>query len=259
VLFSIEAATVFTNDLLDAESDCRNDHWGPFNGGSRVLQDGVLADGSLRLGAAAALAVAAAVAVFLAATAAEPFVLGVFILASATLALSYTMPPLRLSYRTFGEIDVAITHSFLAILAGFLIQNGALAEPVPWVIGAPLFVSILPSIILSGVPDHDADKAVGKRTVAVLFGIRGALMLSAVLALLAAAAMLAVEFFVLPGTYGNIVPLLVTIHAVAVVVECTKQRRRPPAARRIDATMVVALTFILWFCLVPLWTLAASG
>ncbi|MEJ8569850.1 NAD(P)H-dependent oxidoreductase [Microbaculum marinum] len=256
VLFAIEAATVFSNDLLDAGSDSRNQNWGPFNGGSRVLQGGILTAGSLLRGARLALTVAIGLTIVLTATAAQPAVLGLFFAASALLALGYTMPPLRLSYRTLGEVDVAVTHSFLAILAGHLFQNGAIGDPVPWILGAPLFLSILPSIILSGVPDRDADMAVGKRTIAVRFGIRGAFAVSAGLALAALIAMVAVEALVRPGTYGWVVPVLVAVHGLVLARECRRQWRRPADARRIDVTMIVALTYLMWFCVVPLWTVS---
>lgn len=253
LLFALEAATVFSNDLCDRKSDQQNALWGPFNGGSRVLHEGLLTPASLRRGVVFALFCAALAGVVLVAMVHNGLVLVPFLLVSAVLALGYTMPPLRLSYRTLGEIDVGLTHSFMAILFGHLVQGGAFLAPAPWLVSLPLFLSILPAIVLSGVPDHDADKTVGKRTVAVAYGVGVALRISAVLAPAATAAMLVVDRFGVPGVYGLPVSILTGAHAVWLVMRLS---REPPRARRIDATMVVALGFIMWFCIPPLWRLA---
>jgi 1,4-dihydroxy-2-naphthoate octaprenyltransferase len=183
-------------------------------------------------------------------------VLGLFLFVCAFLALEYTAPPLQLSYRTLGEIDVGLTHSVLAILAGLLVQGGPILTWQPWLLGLPLFLSILPAIILSGIPDHDADRAAGKRTIAVAFGIRRSFAISAVLAGLAAAAMIGVDLVTAFSAYGSVVSILVVAHAAWIVGLCLRERTEPAVPRRIDRNMVVALSFILWFCIVPLWRLA---
>jgi len=59
-LFFLEAATVFTNDWFDYESDRCNRHYGPFTGGSRVLVDRNLSFRELRVGIVMSLMAAAA-------------------------------------------------------------------------------------------------------------------------------------------------------------------------------------------------------
>src|SRR5690606_10701537 len=58
VLFFVEAATVLTNEVCDYSADRGNRRYGPFNGGSRVIIDGLLTRRELLLGAAAAAAAA---------------------------------------------------------------------------------------------------------------------------------------------------------------------------------------------------------
>jgi len=119
VLFLLEAATVFLNDWFDFDSDRLNRLGGPFTGGSRVLVDGRLEHAAMRkgiglsiLGAAGALVALAAV-VPAASTSTTLAIYALF----AMLALAYTVPPLKLSHRGLGEVDVALTHSAGAIMA----------------------------------------------------------------------------------------------------------------------------------------------
>ncbi len=60
-LFLLEAATVFINDIFDRESDLRNENYGPFTGGSRVLVTQRLSRRALGIGAGLALSLAAIV------------------------------------------------------------------------------------------------------------------------------------------------------------------------------------------------------
>src|SRR5690606_9081020 len=94
------------------------------------------------------------------------------------LAIGYTAPPLKLSWRSLGELTVALTHSVCVVLWGYLLQGGAPGHAFPWLISAPLFLGILPAITLSAIPDMDADREAGKRTLAVRFGARRAKQLA---------------------------------------------------------------------------------
>src|SRR5690606_41183062 len=71
------------------------------------------------------------------------------------LAMGYTNPPLKLSYRGMGELDVGLTHSLGVILCGYIFQNGLPGDAFPWLLSVPLFLSIIPSILLAGFPDYN--------------------------------------------------------------------------------------------------------
>lgn len=255
VLVALEAGTVFGNELEDERSDRRNKLWGPFNGGSRVLVRGLVDRPSLKLGITIALTLCVIFAVPLVHGSQNPVRLGAFLAVFAVLCLGYTLPPLKLSYRSLGEVDVALTHSVLAILFGLLVQDGSLTGTGAWLIAIPLFFSILPAITLSGIPDHDADATAGKRTLAVAFGITAAIRISALSTVVAALGMVLVEVVLLPGVYGFIVAVLMAMHALFLLARLRRESEKAPTARRIDATMIWALSFILWFCVPPLWTI----
>ncbi len=253
-VFALEAATVFSNDLIDYESDRRNRFWGPFTGGSRILHEGAISRKSLQTGAWIMFALALVTAVALIPLSNSPWrmagLMGIFVI----LAIGYTIAPLKLSYRTLGELDVGITHSFLPVLFGFTLQMGSIEAHEPWLISLPLFLSILPAIILSGVPDYNADQAVSKITVAVRYGIRHAFAIAAFFSVAAAVAAVALEFALLPGLYGRLPVVLIVVHASLLVRRFSMEMTKGPEARRIDGTIILALSFILWFCIIPLFT-----
>jgi putative NADPH-quinone reductase/1,4-dihydroxy-2-naphthoate octaprenyltransferase len=250
-LFLIEVAAVLTNEIFDLATDRHNRNFGPFTGGSRVLVDGKLGAREVRCGVAAALGLAAAGAggLLLAGTGASAL-LALAVLTA--LALGYTAPPLKLSYRGLGELDVGLTHSLGAMLCGFAIQGGPWSAPAPWLMSVPVCLAVLPGITLAGVPDHDADRLAGKRTLAVRTGVRGAYLIAANCTALAAAAAIAlahlpalahawagIEYGVLP--HAAILLLMLACHA-----------QEDAGARRIDGLMTVALSYVLWFVAVPL-------
>jgi len=175
--------------------------------------------------------------------AATPVVLGL-LAAMTVLALGYTTPPLKLCYRGLGEVDVALTHSVGVLLCGFVFAGGAWNDPLPWLLSVPLLLAIPPSIILSGIPDMQADAASGKRTLAVRFGQRGALVLALGFTALAALAALVWQLLDLAGgAYRGTA-------WVAWLLDRRIKSGKPPG--RIDGLMAASLTFLLWFGLVPL-------
>jgi 4-hydroxybenzoate polyprenyltransferase len=251
-LFFLEAATVLSNDLLDLESDRMNVNFGPFTGGSRVLVDGRLdvlqVKGAIVVTFGLALMCAGGALVGTTA----PVVGGGLLLAMAILALGYTVPPLALSYRGLGELDVALTHATGAILCGFVLQGGLLADPSPWLLSLPLALAVLPSIILAGVPDRDADRAIGKGTLAVRLGVRGAVVLAGGFAVLApASALLLIWTTPIGGLLAGI-EYLAPLHAVLLLILLARKAPRADELARIDGLMVASLTYMLWFVVVPL-------
>jgi 1,4-dihydroxy-2-naphthoate polyprenyltransferase len=251
-LFFLEAATVLTNDLLDLETDRINLNFGPFTGGSRVLVDGALQVPQVRRAIGAALLLALLCAGGVLATTAAPATSGALLAVLAALAIGYTAPPLRLSHRGLGEMDVGLTHATGAILCGFAFQGGALGDPAPWLLSVPLALAVLPSIILAGVPDRDADRAIGKRTLAVRLGVRGTLILAGSFAVLASAAALLLMWTTPVGALLAGIEYLAPLHAMLLLILLSRQAPRAEELARIDGLMVAALTYMLWFVVVPL-------
>jgi 1,4-dihydroxy-2-naphthoate octaprenyltransferase len=81
----------------------------------------------------------------------------------------YTAPPLKLAYRTSGEVTIAVLFGILPVCASYYIQAGAidLVPVVPAVIAAILIFEV---ILANEFPDAPTDAAAGKRTIVVRFG-----------------------------------------------------------------------------------------
>src|SRR6185295_4946423 len=173
----------------------------------------------------------------------------------AILAIGYTTPPLKLCWRGLGELDVALTHSTVIILCGFLFQGGAWNAAFPALVSAPLFLAVLPAIILSGIPDYAADLAAGKRSLAVLVGPRAAVRIAQAAAVLAAVTALLWENRCVAASSFDGIGLLVVPHVLLLVWLLERHLKSARPAARIDGLMALGLLYIVWFVAVPLYHL----
>jgi 1,4-dihydroxy-2-naphthoate polyprenyltransferase len=253
-IFFLEAATVLANERYDFESDRRNNHHGPFNGGSRVLVDGSIRAGVLMRAVVLLSAVALAFAGALLDRVDGGFALPLVMLGLAVIALGYTVPPLQLAWRGLGEIDVAATHGPGVVLVGYLLLGGSWTDLFPWFASVPLFLAVLPAITLSAIPDLDADRAAGKRTLVVQLGRRHASMLAIAATLAAPVAALVVKgSAAIASSFDGL--LAVTLPHALLLVLLIARDVREPAQGRIDGLMVVALSYSIWFGVMPLLNL----
>jgi 1,4-dihydroxy-2-naphthoate polyprenyltransferase len=252
VLFCLEAATVFTNEIVDFPSDRRNTRYGPFNGGSRAIVDQRISRSSMQAAAWSIGAIAAVLAVVLAfSTPAPPGASLTLLAVLAVLAIGYTAPPLKLSYRTLGELDVAVTHGPAVLLCGWVFMGGTWNEPLPWLMGLPIALAILPSITLANIPDREADAAVRKRTIAARFGQQSAVAFAMIATTVAAASTLIWPFLAgVPCSYA-VVPWFVVPHAMWLLWCLAGSLRADGVPANMMTLMIASLSYVLWFMLPP--------
>lgn len=243
----VEFITVITNEIHDLPTDRINQNAGAFTGGSKVLVNGSLTGGQVEKARLATFCLLFGIVIAIATLApSQSKALSVVLGAGLLLGIGYTAPPLKLAYRGCGELTVALTHSVLVILTGFISQGGSWRDPVVWWVIWPLFFAILPSIILGGIPDSAADRAVGKRTIAVKFGPRWAAALASVSAFIAA--MLYTTLGAPPP-----VPVMVAIISHFTLLEYRLiQLWKTPKEDKSDSIIILALGFMIWFVLRPI-------
>lgn len=169
--FMVEVAKEAWGDLFDYQSGddlaVKPRDRTPFSGGDRVLVKHLLTRGETwaiaGTFAALGLALGAAI-VFLR----EPATLWIGAL-GFLLAWSYNGPPLRLAYRGFGELDVALCYGPLIASSAYLIQTHHLSWEVFW-LSLPLGIMMAAFLWTDEFPDYEADRATGKRNLVVHLG-----------------------------------------------------------------------------------------
>jgi len=258
ILFLMELCTILVNEYFDYETDSQNKNYSMFTGGTRVLVDGSLSFKEVRIGIALVLFLIFCFSLVL--NRITPFnaqlITTLLIALGIFLGLGYTMPPFKFCYRGSGEIVVSLTHSIYVILCGFVFQGGAWNDPRPWIISIPLFFSIFAAITLAGIPDRSADKMAGKRTMASLFGPRNSLRIAIWCIIMAyLSALLLGEFNTITIVFLSL-NLLVLPHCAMLVYYLFKLMKTGFYEERINREMGMSLSYIIWFGLIPLFSLA---
>lgn len=256
-LFLLEVATVLSNEYFDYKTDSQNKYFGPFTGGSRVLVEKELTFKEIEKGTFLSLSLSLLVAgILLWAIPNSLLSTMLLMLVLLIIALGYTVPPLKFSYRGLGELDVGITHSFGVIICGFVFQGGSVTESFPWLLSIPLFLALIPSIILAGMPDYEADRLASKNTIPVAFGKKRAAKLA--IALTVTSALVAICWYlwnIVPGAFGPTV-FFILPHAAILTILLYKYIKHPSPPYHINLLLFTALTYIIWFGIIPLLKLS---
>ena len=254
VLFFMELSTILVNEYYDYDTDRVNKNFGPFTGGTRVLVEGQLGFPEVRAGIWGALLLTAACGCLLIRV--DPQVSSasilLLILLGLFMGLGYTAPPLKFAYRGLGELTVAITHSPYVIVCGYVFQGGSWTDSLPWMLSIPLLLATLAAIILAGIPDRLADREVSKKVITVLWGPRAAILLAVSFVCLASlSGLLLTHFRILPGSSGRMMWAAVP-HGIVLLAALFKFLHSGDYDRRIDGLMILSLSYIIWFGLIPL-------
>ena len=90
-------------------------------------------------------------------------------------AISYTAGPFPLAYNGLGEIAVAIFMGPAIVVGAYYVMSPTVGEPriaELCLISLPIAFMVAAILHANNIRDMDADRAVNKRTLAVIFGIR---------------------------------------------------------------------------------------
>lgn len=156
------------NDLFDTASgaDPANFNPTPFSGGSRVIQYGLVSIRGMRILAGAFFVTGIAIGILLAGLRGWA-ILGIGA-AGVFLAVFYTAPPIKLVYRGLGDAAVAVGFGPIMVVGAYYV----VAQNFSWVAfyaSLPVAIFVMLILYVNQIPDRQADRAAGKRTVAVRF------------------------------------------------------------------------------------------
>jgi 1,4-dihydroxy-2-naphthoate polyprenyltransferase len=84
-------------------------------------------------------------------------------------ATFYSLPPLTLAYRPYGGLDTTLIAGVLTPLLAYNLQTGRINTTI-LLATLPLVALVLGNTITVALPDYEADRAVGKRTLVVQLG-----------------------------------------------------------------------------------------
>lgn len=157
------------NDYADElnGTDRANSNWTPFNGGSRVIQEGLLPAGMMRLAALACFAGALGLALALAP--AKGMGVPLLTLIGIAFGLGYSSPPVWLAGRGLGELAVGFVFGPLLCQGTAVALSGRFSPPV-FAVSIPLGLLVAAILTVNEIPDLPADRAAGKRTLVVRRG-----------------------------------------------------------------------------------------
>ncbi len=167
------AGTNLANDYGDHVSgnDALNRVPSPFNGGSRMIQAGLLAPWKVLLAAivcfVATIAVGLTLNQQLAGSAFAPTPLLYIGIAGCLLGASYTLGPWRLGYHGLGEVAIAIGFGPVIVLGAHYVLSAPVAGAWNWVpallASIPLAAFVVLIVWINQFQDVPADRLVDKR------------------------------------------------------------------------------------------------
>ena len=173
----IHAGTNLSNDYFDHLSGCdeANPNPTPFSGGSRVIQEGLIAPGKILSASLAFFILGGAIGFYLNYLCRGNVIL-ILGIVGIFLGFFYTAKPFRIGYGSFGELVVGIGFGPLMVLGSYYVQTQSLSLKT-FLISIPIGILIALVLFINEFPDYLADKSVNKRTMVVILGKRNAVIL----------------------------------------------------------------------------------
>jgi 1,4-dihydroxy-2-naphthoate octaprenyltransferase len=240
-LLPIAVSVHYANEYADYETDALTTRT-PFSGGSGALQRTGVDRAVVLRAAVAAVTIGVALAVaFTAAGVLAPSALGALVVI-AVFGWQYSVGPLRLAWRGWGELDNAALGGLVLPVYGAAVVGGSLGRVA--LASVPLFLVVLLNLFATQWPDRQADRAVGKRTLAVQWPAGHLRLAYITVALLAASSVVALQPSVLPVP----VALASLVAAPLVALGAVGYTRRPVPWPTVSAMVLLAVAQFLAWC-----------
>ena len=191
---ALHSGANIANDYFDHKSgnDWVNENPTPFSGGSRPIQPASLSPRSVLIASWICLAVGivSGTGLFLITKSLFVLILGIIGLSGGYF---YTATPIKLGYRTAGEVTIAFLFGLLPVYGAYYVQRMRF-DFVPIVPGLIIAMLIFLVILANEFADAKADRAVNKKTIVAQFGTARAVWVYKI-ALLAICLLTAVNIF----------------------------------------------------------------
>lgn len=158
------------NDYFDHKSgndEANKEYVGPFTGGSRLIQEGLLSPREVFFESMVCFAAAVLIGLYL--TYQRGFPILWVGLIGAISGFFYTAPPFYWAKRGVGELLVGLNCGILICLGAYYVQAQSI-DLLPVIPAIPIGLLITAVLYINEFPDYEADKSVGKNNIVVRLG-----------------------------------------------------------------------------------------
>lgn len=161
----------FASEYFDYEVDSVSAKLGKnrFSGGSQILQKGIISKKKALIASFISIIPALFIGLLLQFYYKTNFLTLPLGIIGLILGLSYSVKPIRLAYRGFGEIIVGFCYGWLTLATAYYLQVGSIPAIVH-LISLPLGFSIFNVILINEFSDYHADREARKNNLVVRFG-----------------------------------------------------------------------------------------
>jgi putative NADPH-quinone reductase/1,4-dihydroxy-2-naphthoate octaprenyltransferase len=186
------AAVSFSNEVADEKADEINVNRTMFNGGTGLLSEGLITKRTLNWGWIITSWLGLIIAAVLVLQFRYHWLLFLGIAVGLFLGLEYSFYPLRFSRIGLGEIAAFIGYGVPMMLVGLVsqVENPAVNQVASgfrfYLLSLPISLSVFVTLCLTQIPDTDADREAGKRSISVLLQPKNVMILSALVLLVCA-------------------------------------------------------------------------
>jgi len=228
-IMALHAGANVANDYFDhiSGNDWLNTNPTPFSGGRRFIQNGTLSPKATLLLALFALTLGSAIGILIVILTESLFILALGLIGLLG-GFFYTAPPLKLGYRTLGEIAIAFLFGLMPFYAAWYLQTETITI-LPLAPAAIVSILIFLIILINEFPDAAADASANKKTLVVVFGVPAAIWIyrTALLAAycIAAAMLLSKPLYLAGLCYLLTFPLAIVALRLANKTELTTRGR----------------------------------
>jgi 1,4-dihydroxy-2-naphthoate octaprenyltransferase len=165
----VHLSTNLANDYFD---HIQGTDSGEAIGGSRVIQEGKISARTLKKSIILLYSLATIIGVHLIVSLALWWMFPVALFALFS-SIFYVAPPIRYGYHGLGEVFAAINMGPVMVVGTYWVIAGLPAWR-PFFVSIPIGFMVASILYYQSLPDMETDAAVGKRTLAVKLGRRGA-------------------------------------------------------------------------------------
>jgi 1,4-dihydroxy-2-naphthoate octaprenyltransferase len=239
-LLPVALSVHYANEYADYETDALTDRT-PFSGGSGALPDTGVDRRLLLQAGAGTLALGSTLAVAFALAGRLPPAALALLAGIAVFGWQYSVGPLKLAWRGWGELDNAALGGLALPVYGAAVVGGPLARVA--LASIPFFLVVLLNLFATQWPDREADAAVGKNTLAVQWSRQRLRRAYVAIAALAALAVVALQPTVLPRPVAL---ASATAAPLVVVGALGYTKRRVPWPTVSAMVLLAAAQFLAW-------------